>query len=826
MINTVIESRFKVKERLVRQGVIEVFEGTDQDEGLPVWIKFLGMPVAQDVEFVNNWRGQLLGVQSIHDRHLPRIISFGDTSDGTLYQIEEPPRGITLGRLRNQRTPMGVPESIKLVAAAARAVSVAHREGVAHGALSPESIYIELEANDAAATRAEGLEDSQLLEAFITHWELGELMIALHHAKLPLHGRLKPYLAPEQLSQALPPPTPAGDVYALGAILYELLTGSLPSLTQTTLPAPPSRFNPAVPLAVEQILLRALSREPSARQPNGQALASALMQALQAPPVAPPNQFDAEPPPRLTQSIDGEPPQRRFSPLWAIVGTIVGLVMLCACILFMVAVTVFPWQQSREAAIPTLTGPQVTATALINTVPNLKGPPYISYNRAVQEAWNRGFRVRIVAFRNDESEHAPPPGVIVEQCPDPGARRGEETSACGADGRFGIISDDMILVEVSSLPDPVVMRVIPDLYGQAEEQARGLLEAGGLRVGTRLPAYDLLIPPGHIIEQNPRRGIAVLPGTPIDIVVSAGLPPTEQDLPLPLPGTSNNESIENQPVENQPVGDSATDNPSGEPASRTATPSSTSPTPPLVGSKATASGANPAYPEPNSTATQPQQQPTAIPSPSASSTPPPTQRVTGSPTTIIDPSSQIVLLKDDFQQGNRLRWIMDEEKSSIKDGVFAIELQEPKEFWQSQPYDSGLFDDYSYRASVTFVDESSASQQEASAGLLFRTQGEEDFYFFEVNGLGEFRLRVRHGKEWIEQLNWTSDPAILPSGATNKLEVRVDSERIVLSINGENVVGGYDMPPEFNFQFGGIGLAVQAGEEPLAVEFDNIVVSR
>lgn len=728
MIGSHIEGRYRADTRLTRLGPLELFDGLDDETGQPVWIKRILAPLAQDVAFRDGWRSQLLSVKGADTPHLPRILSFGNSSDDTLYQVEERPRGITLQRLIATRGSLDADDLVSLGITLASAVGAAHRAGVAHGALSPDDLYVE-EASDGA------------LSGFIANWEGEEMALALNTLNAAVPEALTRYQAPEQ--QAVPPrpTTPASDVYSLALILYELLTQPLPYRVANEPRGelvPARRLNPQVPEAVERVLMRALSSDPVQRPPHGGALASALRQAMDQP-AAP--QPAVAPAPVATTIVTTE----RTRPAWPTwMPLALGAALVTICLLGLLLI--------RQRQL--LAGP-ATATPASRVVPNLVGPPYLRYNEAVQRAWNNGFVISIVNFEDNPSL---PPGTVLRQCPAAGALPGDVQRDCSAPN-LPPPSPDTIFVDVIGLPDPVVLRVVPDLYGQSEDEARGALTSGGLSLGTRRSAFDLLMPSGRIIEQNPRRGMAVLPGTQVDYIVSAG-PPTEGVSPGAI-----------------------------------ATP-------------------------PSSSESFPTAAPTITLIPTATIPPTPEPATPTLEPTVPPPSTR--LFEDDFEAGNANGWREQEADgvvARISGGNLQISAQAPTPFFKSEP--SGLFTDFSYSATVALSPLTAG--QANGAGLIFRSQGEDGYYFFEINNQGEYRLRARLKGEWLDIVPWTANSAVLTEGRPNELQVVARGTEVSLSDNG-TLLSPVALPPDATFLSGAIGLAVEGVDAPTQATFDNVAV--
>ncbi len=170
-----------------------------------------------------------------------------------------------------------------LIVKLADILAAAHRPGITHGSLKPSNIFLAHEKE---------ITPSNLGQAALKVSDFG-LAKAVQQTCLPLQGglawRMPQCLAPEQLQHRTLGPTAASDLYALGVIWYDLLTGRCPVKGATreelvahayeTVP-PPRQYRPEVPTEVETLVLQCLERQPSARPASAQALADALRRLL------------------------------------------------------------------------------------------------------------------------------------------------------------------------------------------------------------------------------------------------------------------------------------------------------------------------------------------------------------------------------------------------------------------------------------------------------------------------------------------------------------------------------------------------------------------
>lgn len=225
----------------------------DREEGRVVVLQMVPSPVfGRDARARQEFQAAVREAQTLDHPGILRVFGQGVAEGGDLYVVRELLRGITLQERIRRIAPFTLAVAADIAQAVAEALVAAHRDGVAHGDLRPAHVLLSPEGQIKTADFAYG---------------------AAVAARADAPGRTA-YLAPELTGGAS---SQAGDLYALGAVLYEMLTG-VPPLAGTTRVSSPRDVNPGVPPALDGLVRKALAADPSARYRS----ASALLADLQA----------------------------------------------------------------------------------------------------------------------------------------------------------------------------------------------------------------------------------------------------------------------------------------------------------------------------------------------------------------------------------------------------------------------------------------------------------------------------------------------------------------------------------------------------------------
>src|SRR4051794_38350238 len=265
---TVVDERYSIINRIGSGGMADVYCAQDLQLGRKVALKLLYRRFAEDEEFVERFRREASAAAGLQH---PNIVSVYDRGewDGTYYIAMEFLDGQTLKQLVRGHGPMPPELAIDTAIQVLRAARSAHQRGVVHRDIKPHNVILDEEGRakvtDFGIARA-GASDMT---------ETGSIM-----------GTAQ-YLSPEQAQGQ--PVSPRSDLYSIGVMLYELLTGRVPFDAESPVtialkhiserPVPPREVNPAVPPALDAVVMRALEKEPARRFADADEFIAALAAA-------------------------------------------------------------------------------------------------------------------------------------------------------------------------------------------------------------------------------------------------------------------------------------------------------------------------------------------------------------------------------------------------------------------------------------------------------------------------------------------------------------------------------------------------------------------
>lgn len=251
-----LNNRYKLEERLGTGGMSVVYRASDLMLERNVAIKILRENFSGDPDFRERFRQEAKAAANLTHPNIVTIHDFGLDSNRLFIVMEYVP-GMHLKGILQRHGRLPIEEAISLMVQACAGVGYAHRAGLVHCDIKPHNMLItpdkRLKVTDFGIARA--LASIQPEEKSDIVWGSPQ------------------YFSPEQAGGG--PPSPASDVYSLGIILYELMTGRLPFIADSPTelarmhrdepPPSPRALNPSISPALEQILFKVLSKEPSAR---------------------------------------------------------------------------------------------------------------------------------------------------------------------------------------------------------------------------------------------------------------------------------------------------------------------------------------------------------------------------------------------------------------------------------------------------------------------------------------------------------------------------------------------------------------------------------
>ena len=259
--------RYRLGQPLGHGGMAAVYLARDEELDRAVAVKLLAENLAGDVALRKRFLREARLAARLSHPNVVSVYDAGETEDGRPYIVMEHVEGVTLADLLRERGRLPAAEAVALAVQACRGLAHAHAAGLVHRDVKPQNLLLRpdgtLKVADFGIARA--AETTALTQ---TGTVLGTAA----------------YLSPEQATGEVV--TSAADVYALGAVLYELLTGRLPYEFDSLLDLaekqargairPVSELSPQVPRHVEDAVMRSLARNPAYRPASAEALGREL----------------------------------------------------------------------------------------------------------------------------------------------------------------------------------------------------------------------------------------------------------------------------------------------------------------------------------------------------------------------------------------------------------------------------------------------------------------------------------------------------------------------------------------------------------------------
>ncbi|MFM7719017.1 MAG: protein kinase domain-containing protein, partial [Actinomycetota bacterium] len=273
----VLAGRYRVERELGRGGMARVYRGTDTVLGRPVAIKLLAAQYAEDADFVARFRREAQAAARLNHPNLVGVYDTG-TDDGVHYIVMEFVEGRTLADFLAGGGRIAPARAAEIADLVLRALQAAHAQGVVHRDIKPANIMITPNG------------EVKVTDFGIARLSRGEETLAATSAILGTAS----YLAPEQAQSQ--PVDERADLYALGCVLFEMVTGRPPFVGDSAvsvaskhvveMPIAPSRLNPDVPPELETVILRALAKDPADRYASAQDMRRDLGRALRGEPLS------------------------------------------------------------------------------------------------------------------------------------------------------------------------------------------------------------------------------------------------------------------------------------------------------------------------------------------------------------------------------------------------------------------------------------------------------------------------------------------------------------------------------------------------------------
>lgn len=270
MQQRVLNGRYELISKIGEGGMARVYRSIDLRLGRPVAVKVLHSHYAGDATFVSRFEHEARAAASLADPRIVDVYDVGQDGD-THYIVMELVEGTDLKALLKSRGTLPINQAVLVAEQVAEGLQTAHGIGLIHRDVKPQNIMI-----------------TPTGHVTITDFGIAKGHLSSTITETGVTFGTADYISPEQAQGQ--PATACSDIYALGVVLYELLTGRLPFSGESSVavamqhvrdePPPPSRFNPQIPPQLESLVLRAMAKNQEERPQSASEFAQQLRDYL------------------------------------------------------------------------------------------------------------------------------------------------------------------------------------------------------------------------------------------------------------------------------------------------------------------------------------------------------------------------------------------------------------------------------------------------------------------------------------------------------------------------------------------------------------------
>ncbi len=475
MIGKTFGGRYSIQEKIASGGMAEVYRAHDITLNRTVAVKILYSRYAAEAGFVARFRREAQAAANLNHPNIVNIYDWG-SEDSTYYIVMEFITGRTLKDIIAEQAPMDEPTIINIGRQVAAALSHAHSHNLIHRDIKPHNIII--------------TEDGKVK---VTDFGIARSTTSTMTQTGSILGTAN-YLSPEQAQGN--EVGSVSDIYSLGIVLFEMATGQVPFTGDSPVaialkhiheaPPLPRRLNPNLPVNLQEVIVKAISKHPSDRYQSAEELSEDLGRCAKGLPIAPASAGGAETIviPRISaakkveeKEEEPEKPSRRKL-AWIIAAIVIAILLIGG-----IAGGLF-YINSTTVRVPDITDLSKTQATTMLAKKKLK----LSVTDSVFNAKYKR-------------------GRIIQQSPEPDAK---------------LRTGSTVKVVISKGREKVA---VPKLIGITLDQATFFLAKSNLNVGNITREYNNDAAASIVIGQDPPLGTKVLKETSIDLKVSKGPTP-------------------------------------------------------------------------------------------------------------------------------------------------------------------------------------------------------------------------------------------------------------------------------------------------------------